>query len=114
MDIGDLNRRITITRPQTVKDPLYGTEVVTWVALATRISANLQDTLPSKTESAATGVRMNTQPTRVRIRYRPDITSDMRVILHTATDRTCQIIAGPAEMGRRKWLEFVVVEYSTK
>lgn len=113
MNIGQLNRRITIQRKTVTLDPSYGTEVVTWVALATRIAANVQDVLPGKSESAANGIRIATQPTRIRIRYRSDVTSDMRVILHTAVDRTCQIIAGPAELGRREWLEFVVAGYSS-
>jgi head-tail adaptor len=107
------NYRVTIERKTVAQDPNYGTEVVTWSALVSRIEANVQDVLPSKSESVANGIRVATRPSRVRIKYRADITSDMRVTIHGATDRVCQIVGGPAEIGRREWLEMVVEQYSS-
>jgi SPP1 family predicted phage head-tail adaptor len=108
-----LDKRITIEQKSVTQDPNYGAEVITWATLASRIPANVQDALPSKSESVANGIRIATQPARIRIRYRASITSDMRVTIHGATDRVCQIVGGPAEIGRREWLEMVVEAYSS-
>lgn len=113
MNIGKLNGRITIEYKSTTQDAAYGTEVVTWTTLVDRAACNVQDVLPSKSESVANGIRMATQPTRIRCRYRSDVTSDMRVTLHRGTDQVCQIIAGPVELGHREGLEFMVAKYST-
>ena len=107
------NARITIERKTTTQETSYGTDVVTWAALVARIEANIQDSLPSKSEAMSNGIRINTQGSRVRIRYRADIDATMRVIVHGATDWTYQIVAGPAEIGRREGLEFMVEEYSS-
>jgi head-tail adaptor len=60
----------------------------------------------------------------VRIRYRSDIGSHMRVLIGRNvrdgagnaawhTDRVAQIITVPAELGRRGGLEFMIEDYST-
>ena len=50
----------------------------------------------------------------MRIRYRSDVTSDMRVTVHSdAGDVVHQIVGGPAEIGRREWTEFVIEKYSS-
>lgn len=112
MTPGQLDRRITIQQKTVTQDPDYGTEVTSWTTFASRIAAQVQDALPSKSESVQQGVRVATRPARVRIRYRSGITSDMRVVVHGATDRTMQIVGGPAEIGRREWTELVCEEYS--
>ncbi len=114
MKAGQLDRRITIEAKTSVSDPDYGTETVTWTTFASRISAQVQDVLPSKSESAADGLVIATRPARIRIRYMSGITSDMRLIVHGATDRLMQIVAGPAELGRREGIEMMATEYSTQ
>lgn len=130
----DLNRRITIQHKRVAIDPAYGTEIITWVGLALRIGAQVQGILPSKSESVVQGIRVNALPSRVRIRYTPGITSDMRVVLHNMrnrpvddlykyffdpliddrTDIVAQIVGGPTEIaGHCRWLEMMVMEYST-
>lgn len=112
MTPGQLDRRITIQQKTVTQDPDYGTEVTSWTTFASRIAAQVQDVLPSKSESVQQGIRVATRPARVRIRYRTGITSDMRVVVHGTTDRTMQIVGGPAEIGRREWTELVCEEYS--
>ncbi|SEQ60411.1 Phage head-tail joining protein [Sphingobium sp. YR768] len=51
---------------------------------------------------------MSARPARVRMRFREDITPDMRFIFGS---RIMQIVSGPAELGRREALEFMVEEY---
>ena len=112
MTPGQLDRRITIERKTVTQDADYGTEAITWTTFAARISAQVQDVLPSKSESVQQGMRVATRPARVRIRYRTGITSDMRIVVHGATDRTMQITGGPAEIGRHEWIEMTCEEYS--
>lgn len=110
---GALDRRITIQRTTTVIDPVYGPQEGGWEDVAVRIPANKKDDLPSNTESVQNGLRMSNSPARVRIRYRNDITSDMRVIVHDENDRVYQISSTPAEIGRREWTEFTIQRYSS-
>lgn len=114
---GQLDRRISIERKSVAQDANYGTESPTWVVFARRIAAQVQDILPSKSESVQQGIRIATRPARVRIRYMGGITSDMRVVVHSkrpsTSDRTLQIVGGPAELGRREGIELVCEEFST-
>jgi SPP1 family predicted phage head-tail adaptor len=111
---GALDRRITIQRPAVVVDPVYGPQDSGWEdLLPVRIPANKKDDLPGNTESVQNGLRLSNSPARIRIRYRNDITSDMRVIVHDENDRIYQISSTPAEIGRREWLEFTVARYSS-
>jgi len=107
MAAGSLDRRLLIQRPQA------GTGFTsagsgTWVDVAT-VWASVQDSLPSRGERLADGINAASRPARVRMRYRTDVTADMRFV---EGGRIMQIIAGPAELGRRDGLEFMVEEYS--
>jgi len=106
--------RVTLLVKSVTLDPNYGTEVVTWTTFASRISANVQDVLPSRSESTRNGTKIATRPSRVRIRYRSGVTSDMRLVVHGAAgDRTLQIMSGPAELGHRDGWEMIAEEFST-
>ncbi len=59
------------------------------------------------------GLRMADRPARVRLRYLRGISSDMRVIVHNEVDEVFQISGGPAEIGRRQWIELTITGYST-
>lgn len=71
----------------------------------------VQDVLPSRGEDVADNINMARRPCRVRILYRDDITSAMRIVFEA---RTLEIISGPAELGRRDGLEFICEEWSTQ
>lgn len=109
----DLKQRITLQAKSITKDAAYGTDVITWTTFAERIPAQVQDTLPSRSESVQQGIKKASRPARIRIRYRSGVTSDMRIVQHGATDRYMEIIGGPAELGQRQGLEMVAVELST-
>lgn len=81
----------------------------TWQPVAT-VWAEVQDALPSRAERLSEGMTMAARPARIRMRYRDDITSDMRIIYG---NRVMQITAGPAELGRREGLELMAEDYST-
>lgn len=103
---GRLNRRVRIERP-VADTRLDGAGSGTWV-LVKEVWAEVQDNLPSRGEKLADGVNVSARPARVRMRFRSDVTSSMRFVLG---DRVMQIISGPAELGYREGLEFMVEEY---
>lgn len=117
MRAGVLDRRITIQSQPMIDDPVYGPQPASpdaeWTVVASRIPASRKDDLPSNTESVQNGLRLSNSPARVRIRYRNDIKSSMRVIMHDENDRLYQISSTPAEIGRREWTEFTISEYSS-
>ena len=120
---GTLTRLITVERQQIVQDANYGSQVVTWVPLAVlpgsppvaeRFWAEVQDALPSRSESVMQGVAVARNQTRVRIRWRSDIDSSMRITVHGDADVIYQIVGGPAEIrGRRRMLEMMCERYSS-
>ncbi len=117
------NRQITIEKRQTTQDSQYGTEVNTWVPLsaepgsptiAVRFWAEVQDVLPSRSESVAQGLQVARNQTRLRMRWRDDIDSTMRVIVHGDSDIYYSIVGGPAEiMGRKVAIEMVLERFSS-
>lgn len=101
-----LDRRIRIERP--VPDTSFdGAGSGTWAFVA-EVAAEVQDALPSRAERLSSGVNLSARPARVRIRYREGVTPDMRFVMGS---RVMQIISGPAELGRREALEFMVEDY---
>lgn len=108
MRAGDLRSFIRIERP--VGDTSFeGAGSSTW-QLVVRVMAEVQDVLPSRGERLADGINLATRPARVRMRYRDDVTPAMRFVMGT---RIMQIVAGPAQLGNREGLEFMVEDYST-
>lgn len=128
MRSGQLDRQITIQRKQVTQDAHFGTEVVTWVPLAVapgqsdpsvgeKFWAEIVDVLPSRAESVALGLNVARNQLRLRMRYRDDIDSSMRVLLHgDGADQVLQIVAGPANVfkdGRKTLIEFVCERWSS-
>jgi head-tail adaptor len=110
---GQFDRRITLQRPGTVTDGEYGQVPGDWVDVFSRVPAQVWDTLPGRAEATGEVLSLAERPARVRMRYVRGITSDMRVVLHNETDSFHQISAGPAEIGRREFIEFTIREYSS-
>lgn len=100
--------RITIERP-IADTALDGAGSGTWSAVEESVAAEVEDKLPSRGEKLAEGVNVAMRPARVRMRYREDITPNMRFVMGA---RIMQIIAGPAEVGNRDEVEFLVEEYN--
>jgi head-tail adaptor len=108
-----LDTKVTIERKTAAVDPDYGTPVEAWEPVATRIWANVQDVLPSKSMEAATnGLQVGRQQSRLRVRANHAVSLDMRVILHGRGDKVMQIIAGPALLDDRMHQEFMIEAYS--
>lgn len=103
---GKYNRKLRIERPVAasgIKSAGQGS----WVEVA-QVWAEVQDKLPSKAEELSGGINVSKRPARVRMRYRTDVTPDMRFVLG---DRIMQIVAGPAELGNRQAIEFMAEDY---
>lgn len=113
MNAGNLDRRITISQKSVTTDPDYGTQVITWTTLASRIAANVADVQPSRSEAVKQGLAVALNQTKITIRYRAGIDSSMRVTVHYATDVIYQIVGGPAIIGRNKFLELVCEKASS-
>jgi SPP1 family predicted phage head-tail adaptor len=118
MRAGALDHQITIKRKSVTNDTDYGTEIVDWVALATeRFWAEVQDVLPSRSEQVKQGLAIGRSLTRIRMRYRNDIDSTMRITVHGDTDVTYQIIAGPSVVtsaGRKTMIEMMCEIYTSQ
>ena len=120
---GKMNRQITITQKSVTQDATFGTEVVTWVPLsyapgspsiAERYWAEVQDALPSRSEAVTQGLAVARNQTRIRLRWRDDINSSMRVTVHGDSDTVYQIVGGPAEIdGRKGMIELVCEKFSS-
>lgn len=112
MNIGPLNSRCRIEQKSSVPDPDYGTEVITWTLLAV-VWCSIQDELPSKSEAVKQGLVTASSRARVRMRYRTDIDSSMRLVIHRPAETVYQIIGGPAILGNKDGIELFVEKYSS-
>ena len=107
MRTGNLNERAYFEKKLVVRDPDFGTETVTWVAHATAW-ANISES--HATELVAGSERTVTRVVKVRTRWVPGVTSDMRIRQDT-TGRLFQITS-IAELRKRLGLDLIVEEYS--
>ena len=112
MDAGSLRDRARIEYKVATSDANFGTEVVTWTLLAT-VWCNVQDELPSKSEAVKNGLVMGARRSRVRMRYRADLDSSMRLVISRPNSEVYQIIGGPAILGNKEGIELLCERYST-
>jgi len=118
-----LDTLITVEKPVTTNDATYGTEVVTWEALSyepgspavvERYWASVQDMIPTRGEGVQNEVVINRNLTKIRIRWRDDVTTDMRITVHRDVDTIYQIISGPSDVdGRKRLIELICERYSS-
>jgi SPP1 family predicted phage head-tail adaptor len=105
MDIGKLRDRISIEQKQVARDPVYGSEQVTWVEVA-RVWGDAEDLIGKGRESVSQSLKLSTQPVRVVIRFRNDLTTDMRCKVTNRGDRLL-LIRSIAELGVREGSELI-------
>lgn len=108
----NLNRRIRIESKSATQETAFGTETVTWGTHAT-VWAEVRDELPSKSEAVKEGLRVATKRIRIRIRYLATVTSDMRIVLLDRGNAVLQLVAPPAEIGRKEYMELMCENYTT-
>lgn len=111
MDIGKLDKRCRIETPSVSQDAVYGSPVTTWATFAV-VWCNVQDVLPSRDESLRNTTIATTTRTRLRMRYRGDIDTSMRIVMLRPTETVYEIIGGPAEIGRRDGIELMIEKSS--
>lgn len=104
-----LDRRIEIQKKTATRESTFNSESITWPVYVT-VWAEVQAGLPSRSESVRQGLTLARNQTRVRIRYRDDVDSSMRLRID---GRILQIVGGPAELGRQEFLEMVCEEFTT-
>lgn len=104
-----LDRQILIEKPTAAQDATYGSAVTAWEYHA-KPWAERKDILPSRSEQLRQGIVQNRLQTRFRIRWRDDIDASMRI---TDGRDVFQIVGGPAEIGRREWLELLCEKPTT-
>lgn len=107
MKKGSLDRLIRIER-KVNSASFSGAGQAKWELVA-EVWASVQDALPSRAERLAEGMTMTAHPARVRMLYLDGITTAMRFV---EGDRIMQIVSGPAVLGRREGMEFMVEDYS--
>lgn len=120
---GEVACEVTVEYPSATEDATYGTPIITWVALsylpgspqvAERFPATIQDALPSRAESVVQGLSVAKNQSTLRMRYRNDITSAMRVTVHRDTSVVYQIVGGPADIeGRKQRIEMQLEKVSS-
>lgn len=105
----ELDRQIRIEVFSETRDPDYNTVVKAWATFA-ETWAQVRDVLPSKSETVQNAVEVTERPSRIRMRWLPGVLPDMRVVVIGVgePDRITEIVAGPAELGRREGIELLV------
>lgn len=108
MNAGQFDRRVTFQVRTGTQDSATGAYTYAWQDHAT-VWAQVQDYL--RADGVQDDVSMASNPARIRVRWRDDITADMRIAYG---ERTLRIVSGPAEIGRREALQIVAEEFSTE
>ncbi len=105
----NLNKRCRVEYPVTAKDPIYGSTVTTWQLKAV-LWCSIQDVLPSRSEKIKNGLAIGAKQARLRIRYRKDLDSSMRIVIDGIT---YQIISDFAELGNKEYSEAMIERYTS-
>lgn len=104
-----LNSRCKIEKKQVTIDETYGTEVINWVQVGV-FWCEIQDVLPSKSESIQSSVNIGKKQSRLRIRYTKNLDSSMRVIIGSDI---YQFVSDFAELSDRQYLEVLIEKYTS-
>lgn len=106
-----LNERATLQQPPAARDG-YGRVPAgaSWSTVAANIWVEVQDTLPSRSESTSNGVKKATKQARLRLRKQIPIAADMRVVLHGRGDRVMEVISRPALLDDKTHVECMLEE----
>lgn len=107
------DEQVSIEHLSTTKDPVYGTQIQTWLTLHDHFWANVLDVLPSRAEATGNGLAIGTKRARLRLRDAVGTDMTMRVVLHSRGDAIMQIVAGPARLEGTDFDEFAIESYSS-
>ena len=104
---GELEHFVRFER--RTETPDFGSAGTEEWELVDEIWIGIRDSLPSRGEKIEGGFTTSTRPARVRMYWRDDVDTGMRLV---AGDRIMQIVSAPAELGRRGGLELMVEDYN--
>ena len=104
-----LNSRCKIEKKQVTIDEIYGTEVINWGQVGV-FWCEIQDVLPSKSESIQSSVNIGKKQSRLRIRYTKNLDSSMRVLIGSDI---YQFVSDFAELSDRQYLEVLIEKYTS-
>lgn len=107
LQAGQLDRQVTIQRRAETRETALGSVQVTWPVLAT-VWAQVVESSTASDEAMRAGVQTFARPSKVRIRWRSDIDTTMRI---NHGGQLLQIL-GIAELGRRQGLELACKEWA--
>lgn len=98
---GELDRQITLRARQVARDPDYGSEVVTWVDVATGVWAKVRERVNDGAgdEAVTQGLRVISAKVTIIIRWRADVDAKQQVVLD---DGRALQITSLATLGRRE------------
>lgn len=114
MRAGKYRHLCRIEAPVAAKDATYGAATPTWSTVADRVWCEKQDVLPARAESQGSALVLSRQPARLRMRYRTDVDSAMRIVMLTPGGEVIhQIIGGPAELGHQEQIELLIERISS-
>lgn len=108
MQAGHLYEVITIEQKSVVRDADFGAEKIIWVAFAPNIRANCTDL--SGAETVRQGLRVGSRAVKVTIRWRPGISTNMRVL--QSDGRLFQIVSA-MEIPRKRGYELLCEEFTS-
>lgn len=108
----NFNTRVRVEKKVTTTDPIYGTEVISYELLGLAW-AEVQDKLPSRDEALMDVIAMSSIRARLRLRYRTDLDSSMRFIIMRPESTIWGIIGGPATIGAKEGIEFLIEKKSS-
>ena len=112
MDLGPfLNKRCRIERPVSTQDT-YGAVVTEWVTLAV-VWCEVQDRAPSRDEQLNQTATVSGVRARVRMRYRSDVDTSVRLVIMRPEQTVWGVVGGPAEIGNRDCIELMCEKVST-
>lgn len=111
IQVYNLDTRVRFEGKSVTQDSVYGTEVISWVPIAT-VWAEVQDLLPSRNqlENVRNGIQVALARSRIRMRYRTDINATMRCFIGSVM---YQVVSEPAEIGRHEFMELLIERHST-
>lgn len=106
-----LDRRVTIEEELVTQDAAFSSNVPTWRVVDT-FHAEVVDQAPSRSLALRQGIEGASLQVRVRVRYSAKLATSTRKRIRFGA-RVLQVVAGPAEMGRREFMEFLAEDSTT-
>ena len=107
MQAGQLYQAVTIEQKSVVRDADFGSEKIVWIPFAANIRANASDLHGA--EAVRQNLRVGTRGVKVSMRWRPGVTTDMRI--RDRDGRLFQIIS-IAEIQPRRGLDVLCEEFT--